>query len=494
MDRIQNNKDKDYILNEHNILDKPEDLTFAKYIKSKRKEVRSPSGKEGISIGEHAEMLGLSQEMFRKILNKQKPNQSRDCVIAICAAIGMDVDDTNTALRLYQYYPQLDNTSPRDRLIIEVLDGDIENTIDIQEINNRLTRHGYKPLDIIEHRHRNIVQTAFKPSRFEIMKKSVRTSTDSLVYGDQYQSLATEYDLFRYHCWGIMYIRDSETNQKYKLTADTSGNCYLEKYPWPEDEKSPFETFKSPKETGIFQDLFLELVDSAKNEKHRMESFLNDTKNYRERISARIYNRKIYIFCEEYNYAVPEFNEYYLFEYIDGGFRLTVSHGSLFMQKYLTSEQYSEHYGNLKCSQKEVYSSIEEIDAAIQNTEISQQEIEVLKLRKRAFKHFKEKTDDLLEKLKARRIFVRNLRYIWDDIDRVCEFYGVTKEFKCKLDDEIGEMMFAENHEAKFTLSDGNSVLITIDDLYRAFELGFEDIADICEVKNELGSIEAMLF
>lgn len=484
---------EDYVLSERDVLTESEGLSFAQYIRKKRKEVFNASGKEGISVGEHAGKLGLSQEMFRKILNKQKPNQSRDCVIAICAAIGMDVEDTNTALRLYQYYPQLDDDSPRDRLIMDVLDGAVENTIDIQVINNRLVRHGYNPLDIIAHRTKAIAQQPLIPSRFEIVAEKVRTSTDSLFYGDQYQSLATEYDFFRYHCWSDMYIRDIETEQRYKLTADTFGRCYLEKTPWPDNGDSPFAAFKSLEETGDFKDLFSELIYSAKNEQRRMESFLNDTKNYQERISAGIHNCRIHIFYEQYNYVVPEFNEYYLFEYIDGTFRLTVSHESLFMQRYLSEAEYREHYSKPGDEKKRSYDSIEEIDGYINNGKRSQQETEILKLRKRAYQRYKEKVIDLLEKIKSRQIFVRNLEYIWEDADRVCDFFGVMKEFDCKLDDEYGDMMFAGNKEAEFALDGGESVLITIDDLYRAFELGFTEIADVCEVKKKYGTLEAIL-
>lgn len=54
--------------------------SFAEFIRKKRKEVLSPTGKEGISIQEHADLLGLSKGMYQKILNKQKETQFRDCI------------------------------------------------------------------------------------------------------------------------------------------------------------------------------------------------------------------------------------------------------------------------------------------------------------------------------------------------------------------------------------------------------------------------------
>ena len=61
--------------------------SFAAFIKDYRKHWYNSKGKPGISTKELAECVGIGPEMFRKILNKQKPNQSRDCIIAICAAL-----------------------------------------------------------------------------------------------------------------------------------------------------------------------------------------------------------------------------------------------------------------------------------------------------------------------------------------------------------------------------------------------------------------------
>ena len=124
--------------------------SFAEFIRKKRKEVLSPNGKEGISIQEHADLLGLSKGMYQKILNKQKETQFRDCIIAICVSLSLDVEDTNTALKLYAYMPGLDENCPRDQKIIEVLDGEVDNLISIEAVNERLTRYGFEPLRIIK--------------------------------------------------------------------------------------------------------------------------------------------------------------------------------------------------------------------------------------------------------------------------------------------------------------------------------------------------------
>ena len=95
---------------------------FADYIKEKRKEIISPSGKKRLKTRELAESLDINYEQFRKILNMNKPTKKRDCIIAICAILRLDIDDTNKALKLYQYMPILNEKNPRDELLIEILD------------------------------------------------------------------------------------------------------------------------------------------------------------------------------------------------------------------------------------------------------------------------------------------------------------------------------------------------------------------------------------
>jgi hypothetical protein len=57
-----------------------------------------------MSTRELAQKLGIDNEMFRKIINKEKPTKKRDCIIAICAMIHFDLNKTNEALILYRGY------------------------------------------------------------------------------------------------------------------------------------------------------------------------------------------------------------------------------------------------------------------------------------------------------------------------------------------------------------------------------------------------------
>ena len=70
------------------------DMTFSDYIRRKSKNKLSIKGDVGVKTKELAQRVGINYEMFRKILNKAKPNQLRDCIIAICVALFLSEYET----------------------------------------------------------------------------------------------------------------------------------------------------------------------------------------------------------------------------------------------------------------------------------------------------------------------------------------------------------------------------------------------------------------
>lgn len=92
---------------------------FAKYIRQLRKEYNSEH-KEQISTRSLSKKIGIDYEMFRKILNQEKPTKKRDCIIAIGVALGLTPGQIDEALGLYQYMPALDENNPREEFIIHL--------------------------------------------------------------------------------------------------------------------------------------------------------------------------------------------------------------------------------------------------------------------------------------------------------------------------------------------------------------------------------------
>lgn len=113
--------EKDFLLYERTIQSEEfQQERFSDFIKRKRELEKSPSGKKKLTTRELAKRLDIDYEQFRKILNMNKPTKKRDCIIAICLALGLDSEDTNNALLLYQFMPILNPENPRDDLLITI--------------------------------------------------------------------------------------------------------------------------------------------------------------------------------------------------------------------------------------------------------------------------------------------------------------------------------------------------------------------------------------
>ena len=467
------------------ILEK-EKKSFSEFIKSKRQLEVSSIGKKYLTTSELAERLNIGYQQFRKMLNNSKPIKKRDCIIAICAALRLNAEDTNEALVDYHCMPSLDVYNSRDDLLIDILENQLENPLTIEQINDRLIRNGFQELDIIDHRQKKIASKK-KDLPYRILKKTVKNYNSSdIFYGDQYDSLSTEYSTDHYRCFAEMWLDDEKNKKVYQLHAGTDGTYSLRVNGDIFDSKS----FDKVEDTGIFEDYFLEAEAMAKRELKNMLSILNDTKNYQERISAGICDDFMHVYAETYNYIVPELSEYYLFEYVCGHEKLTVLRKSEFMRHYMSEREYYSCYGDVEPEVIAEYNSLDELRG---KAEEKKRNYMLHSIRLRYFKKLKEKADHLIEELKGRRIYIRHLQYIFDDIDRVCQVYGVEKEFDCVLDDEFKDMMYARKDAVEFKIDKKEKVIITIDDLHRAYELGFNDIEEICRVKHKLGSIEAIL-
>lgn len=90
-----------------------------------------------------AKKIGISYEMLKKIINQSKKTRQRDCIIAICIALGMSHFDTNKALELYSM-ATLNPNRPRDMVIIEA----VYNSKGIQDVNEYLQKAGCSCLSI----------------------------------------------------------------------------------------------------------------------------------------------------------------------------------------------------------------------------------------------------------------------------------------------------------------------------------------------------------
>ena len=428
-----------------------------------------------------AARLNISVDQLRQKLYGKKP-LTRDWLIAICAAYGLDDCDTSDALSISNM-PTLDDVSNRETFIVRFLRDHKNIPASVNEFNVALESAGLPGLDISYRKRKTkadgnaLVRLPYK----ELRPRAVRTYGYE---GDPYNSLATEY-LPNMRCVSASLLEGPD-KRKYLLEAFSDGKYKIS----TEDEPLP-DVLDVIEPSHIFYPFFTELSIMVGKQKQKLDDVLNDTKNYRYRFSANVKNDRIHIFYEEFNYSMPERNEYYLMEYVDGHFELSIAYKSMFMQEYLSEEEYAIHYNTTERIPRLTYTSIEEIDEKFQDSK-STFYPSLANARKRTFTRLQKVVSDKLQEIKDRKIFIQNFNYIWDNPAEVLQYYKIEDAFECKYDDEYGEI-YSTKESAFFSDETDSPIEITFKDVQTGFELGLASIQEICRIKRKYGTIESIL-
>lgn len=430
-------------------------------------------------------LVGLSKDIIRKKLQLSR-SMTRDCLIAICAAHGMDATETSMILLKCGMH-RLDEELPRDYVIIGALvdrgDNELGSPVSVVAINEKLKENGYPELEVRERTvHRKTTHDHDLP--YSIIREYSQTFFDD---GDQYDSLSTAYD-FRYECNAIGIIQ-LENGSRVSMRANAKGRCELSME--NDEELYKQSCIYSEAEAKELAPYYMRLVEKARSKQRDLYAILDDTKNYKHRLSAKLRDDRIHVFYEEFDFQNPEMNEYFLMEYIGGCYRLSIAHCSLFMQHYLTQREYTLNYGISTVTKVEQYCSEKEIIGLIE-TAVSVYSRERMKKLQKVYLRLQKKVAACLDQLRDGELFVNNLDAIWDNPWEVLRYYSVEKEFDVEYDTDYGQIVNAKD-TAEILNDDGTKVEMTIEILSRAFQLGFENIHQICRVLVADGSVEAVL-
>ena len=132
----------------------PDGLSFRDYIALKMQAVAGAAGKAHISSADLAEALGLNTKVLQEILNGRRGGPDRrDLVIALCAELALDAEETNEALRLYPgSLRRMEYDDARDRAIARFLNAGFDTEIRFKTLNSYLAEQGFPELKT---RHRN---------------------------------------------------------------------------------------------------------------------------------------------------------------------------------------------------------------------------------------------------------------------------------------------------------------------------------------------------
>lgn len=430
---------------------------------------------------EIANLLKISKDQLQQKLYRKKPI-TREWLIAICAAYGLDDADTSEALSICDM-ATLDDASKRERFIVDFLRTHKYRPVGVDEFNQELKDAGLNPLDISYRKNGKLTSQTIDHSfpYKEIRPRVVRTYEDQ---GDPYNSLATIY-LPGMRCVAAAFL-ENDTGKKYLLEAYSDGD-YLVR----EDGEIFPKVYKELKSHNEFYRIFIELSGMVKKRKQELDNVIKDSKNYKGRFSANVKNERIHVFYEEYNYSMPERNEYYLMEYNNGEYVLSVAHESMFMLEYLSNEDYLLHYGRVPKIQRNSFSSIDKIEEFYENKQLSFYP-DLKTTRKAVYNRLKEVVENKLNMIRSGELHIQNFDYVWDIPEDVLAYYKVEDKFQCTHDNEYGVIKVTVD-DALFKGPNGDDVLISFDDIKEAFELGIATIEDICRIKQKYGALNVIL-
>ena len=467
---------------------------FAEVIKDQVKELNYEYGTKQYRINMNviAERVGLNVDRFKKIRQGSTTTRKRDCILAICAAVGFGPDMTNKILRSYHSMPCLDTGGLRDKLISEILRDNENEGVTYTEINYILEQNNLSPLDIKKMRKKSSggPETPL-PKQYIVKDENCWTEVSSILYGDSpSKGLEDQYSLSRYICRATMTVENLENKTCFRLSASSRGEFSV----WNEEsDYLPSLCVSDLSQTEKYKPFFVRLHADIQKELNTVKSRCNDTKNYYKRVSANYRNGSLHIFAETYNYTIPEMNEYFLMEYVDGEYTLTHSTRSQFMEYYLVPEEYEKQYGTVREQKpRDCYPSIQEITDQMKKTDTQSDEYETLRASYRAFDVLRETIEDLLVSLRRKGVVIRDYDARYDIPDYVCAFFGVEKEYKYTEDSNTGEF-FAHIEKASFDYGDGERE-ISISDLKLAYELGVNTIDEVYSIIVRKGSVEGLLY
>ena len=468
-------------------------LTFSDYINQKIKNHQQDlhdgayGNQENFHFGrrELAKILSCDYETIKKIINGSQKTRRRDLIIAICAALEMDTEETSIALILYEMLPLYPNND-RDLVIIQGL---IDHS-GFDGLNRELKDCGFNELFINrkkgERKKFNDSDYYFSPIKREFTVIS-RTVEPKIWLPTK--SISDRFDIGSYDYDTRMILENSAGERILLISYDESSH---EIYDLDENGKpNVIPKFSEFFHASDFESLSPELkfrfkeLENLRDKKAReLFYLLNDTRNYGLRVTASYNEGSLLFYGECFNQDRPELSEYYQLELYEGTVKYTLTHHSMFMFHFLGEEIYINSYGNLSNEIPKILpNNLDEKRSVVASNELC--------LQKRHFQIYKrllDEFDKLMSDLKNKDIYIYDVRESFSP-DEIIELFKVVQEFECVPSDEEPCYLVPQ----KDFILDENSDPVTIEDLYRAIELGLGSIHDISVVRKKHGSLEGIL-
>lgn len=493
-----NNLEKNYLSLQKD-MNLSKEKKFSEYIKLLRKKNKYGERKTvDISTKELADLLDIGYATFRKILGGIKLNQTRDCIISICAGLGLTIEETNNALLLYEFSPLLTDNI-RDQVIIsaicESLRDDRKSTYKdlvqkLSVLNLGLLKIRNKSISTVSDNDQYIITS------IEVEDGLVDLYNNRFAYSN---FLSMEYSPSNLNIYSRMNVKDVNSKINYELIVGYRGkfDCYLEY----EDLSIGFLKTEERNEliTITFKEYFNQLKLITKKTYFESLSILNDTRNYSTRTSARFINGEFMVFAETSFTYLPGKVYYCFCKFIKGNMETTLSKQSRFMSYYLQNERCDSEVSRFIYSGK---SDKNNVELNIKDLPSDDKFKSLKYLATKASEDLKGRIFRLLKAIRKKEVFVNNFKEVIDEYDQeyyIMKHYNMLDAYKAKeikvIDDEfVQEDTYIPTVDNVLVDNGCGSINLSIKDLSRAYELGIEDINDVYSVIIEYGSIENILY
>lgn len=501
------------------VVRKEHDMSFVKYIRVLSDGKLSKSGEIRVKTRELSERVGIEYEMFRKILNKSKPNQPRDCIIAICAALFCSVEETNKALFYYDDMPGIDSSEGcRDYFIKQALEGNLDRSDDFNYVDKsvELVNQTLESNHFSELRLSSRTKSGDKKNRLndDVNGKINWIFTEK--YSDREKFFSSLGEFYKPNNYSVRTKIEVDNNGEIQYLSKNSNRneIYLK-------NKNDFLPKILDKGTELFNK-FTSIINNAnRQELKKCYEVLFDTKEWGDRKSAKLKDGSIVVYGEKFNYNIPERSEYFYAEISNGKFKFSICKNSMFMKEYLSVNEFNQYYSHKQDSHKLVlktFYSIEEIKEYCKKNFKYYFDVEYCYLS--YFTEMKKSLEELLNDIKNKKQFIRNYHdLLGDDPNMIFYFFKVENEFECfekentfpvykeydpfaeelGLNDDIeigtylGEEKYVEivckKEEAIFEI-ENKKIILTREDLITAYELGIDDIEEVIKLKLKISNFK----
>ena len=266
------------------------------------------------------------------------------------------------------------------------------------------------------------------------------------------------------------------------------------------------------KDSELFLRFFNIIKDMNLRELRSCYETAFDSRNHGLRQSAKYSKGKIELYSEKYNYIQPERNEYFYGEIIDGTFTFTIQKESRFMERYLSVDDFKKYYPYKKKEERD-YQGLTTLEKLKRYCKARQWDSDIEWCYVQEFKSMKNHLNALKNSLIDKKQFIRSYDdyFSGEDQWRIYEYYNVLHEFgvlktekqeeykgydpfaeKNGLDDGLPIGTFLGYHERTWFETTKNEATVkyknktvNIDDseLKIAFELGIDNLEEICSLK-----------